>query len=205
MGIWSKHIILEVKKDEALRLAPHCRYKLPREYPEDARGHAALDKAWRSVRVISLDRLCTSHNPMASSKITANPATASPAPHAGHEPVDMLSSRLPALLGASLKLQPRLPHLHNAFSLTSLLHGSASPEALTDNLPDSIALQDGVSLRRPTEPEPYECCGRGCEYCVWTLYWEELKEYQREVAKVQGLAVKEKDPFEEFEKRLRGG
>eukprot|EP00186_Timspurckia_oligopyrenoides_P000164 CAMPEP_0182445742 /NCGR_PEP_ID=MMETSP1172-20130603/3763_1 /TAXON_ID=708627 /ORGANISM="Timspurckia oligopyrenoides, Strain CCMP3278" /LENGTH=117 /DNA_ID=CAMNT_0024641561 /DNA_START=1 /DNA_END=354 /DNA_ORIENTATION=+ len=29
----------------------------------------------------------------------------------------------------------------------------------------------------PKEPEPYECCGNGCEPCVWTLYFNELAIY----------------------------
>ena len=31
----------------------------------------------------------------------------------------------------------------------------------------------------PAEPEPYECCGNGCDNCVWTVYFEKLAEYER--------------------------
>jgi len=34
------------------------------------------------------------------------------------------------------------------------------------------------SRPRPTEPAPEECCGNGCERCVWTTYWEELAEWE---------------------------
>lgn len=34
------------------------------------------------------------------------------------------------------------------------------------------ALPEGGVPPRPVEPGPDECCGRGCNDCVWTLYWE---------------------------------
>jgi len=30
----------------------------------------------------------------------------------------------------------------------------------------------------PTPPEPNDCCGNGCELCVWDLYYEELRQWQ---------------------------
>jgi hypothetical protein len=30
----------------------------------------------------------------------------------------------------------------------------------------------------PTEPEPWECCGSGCEPCVYDRYWQELERYE---------------------------
>ncbi len=30
----------------------------------------------------------------------------------------------------------------------------------------------------PTEPEPWECCGGGCEPCVYDRYWEALTRYE---------------------------
>ena len=32
---------------------------------------------------------------------------------------------------------------------------------------------------RPREPGPEECCGRGCETCVWSLYTHELAAWKR--------------------------
>jgi len=29
----------------------------------------------------------------------------------------------------------------------------------------------------PTEPEPWECCGNGCEPCVYDRYWQALERY----------------------------
>ena len=31
----------------------------------------------------------------------------------------------------------------------------------------------------PREPEPWECCGSGCEPCVYDHYWEALDRYER--------------------------
>jgi hypothetical protein len=59
------------------------------------------------------------------------------------------------------------------------------------------------------EPDPDECCNQGCETCVWTVYWEEQRQYQREAAKVLGVrfggyqgAAEALDPFEALELRL---
>lgn len=30
----------------------------------------------------------------------------------------------------------------------------------------------------PTEPEPWECCGSGCDPCVYDRYWEALTNYE---------------------------
>lgn len=37
----------------------------------------------------------------------------------------------------------------------------------------------------PTEPVPPEdsmCCGSGCEFCVWTVYFTELAAYRQALA-----------------------
>jgi hypothetical protein len=31
----------------------------------------------------------------------------------------------------------------------------------------------------PTEPLPQECCGNGCQNCVWITYFEENMEYMK--------------------------
>lgn len=54
---------------------------------------------------------------------------------------------------------------------------------------------------RPTEPEPDDCCGRGCAECVWTSYWEELKAFETQEAAAQGRQ-RALDPFELLERRL---
>lgn len=54
----------------------------------------------------------------------------------------------------------------------------------------------------PTEPATEECCGKGCDECVWTVYWNNLRDYQIAVAEAQGFE-RPLDPFEELEKRLR--
>lgn len=95
-------------------------------------------------------------------------------------------------------LGSRAPHGCHA------LHGSAPAPALNDNLPEEVVKRDGTVLRRPEEPDPHECCGRGCEFCVWTVYYEDLQAYQRAVAAEKGGAVPaERDAFAAFEQRLR--
>lgn len=31
----------------------------------------------------------------------------------------------------------------------------------------------------PREPEPSECCGSGCDPCVYDLYWDALACYEK--------------------------
>jgi hypothetical protein len=35
---------------------------------------------------------------------------------------------------------------------------------------------------RPEEPLPGECCGRGCEHCVYVYYEEALQRWEEKVA-----------------------
>lgn len=35
---------------------------------------------------------------------------------------------------------------------------------------------------RPAEPEPGACCQRGCEPCVYDLYWEAMDRYEQALA-----------------------
>lgn len=80
---------------------------------------------------------------------------------------------------------------------------SRSANALTNNLPDHVTLPNGTVLKRPSEPEPHECCGRGCEYCVWTNYWQDLRDFKAAVAHAEGGISKDQlDPFEQFEKKM---
>lgn len=95
-------------------------------------------------------------------------------------------------------------HLRRDPQHVRAFHAARPALALTDNLPDSVALPDGATLQRPKEPEPHECCGRGCEFCVWTIYWQDLKDFQAAVARSKGsLGPQQLDPFEEFEKKLQ--
>lgn len=38
---------------------------------------------------------------------------------------------------------------------------------------------------KPVEPAPSECCGRGCENCVYVYYEKALKRWKEEVAKIK--------------------
>lgn len=33
----------------------------------------------------------------------------------------------------------------------------------------------------PREPESYECCGSGCQPCVYDVYWERVATYEQEL------------------------
>mmetsp|Transcript_28607 Transcript_28607/g.98780 ORF Transcript_28607/g.98780 Transcript_28607/m.98780 type:complete len:273 (-) Transcript_28607:331-1149(-) len=44
-----------------------------------------------------------------------------------------------------------------------------------------------ASLRPPREPKPEECCGNSCPNCVWTQYWVQLQDYERELKRLKAL------------------
>lgn len=37
----------------------------------------------------------------------------------------------------------------------------------------------------PAEPDPGECCGRGCERCVYVYYEEALERWREKVAAIR--------------------
>lgn len=49
---------------------------------------------------------------------------------------------------------------------------------------------------KPEAPEPYECCGNSCENCVWTVYWEELEQwnFQEHRRKLAEQQMKQPEP-----------
>ena len=38
---------------------------------------------------------------------------------------------------------------------------------------------------RPVEPDPYECCGRGCDPCIFDYYAKALARWEQRVAEIQ--------------------
>ncbi|MBV8047446.1 MAG: hypothetical protein JO171_09845 [Paludibacterium sp.] len=49
----------------------------------------------------------------------------------------------------------------------------------------SPRVTDALDDAAPTEPIPPEdsmCCGSGCEFCVWTVYFAELASYRQALA-----------------------
>jgi 3-deoxy-manno-octulosonate cytidylyltransferase (CMP-KDO synthetase) len=53
---------------------------------------------------------------------------------------------------------------------------------------EPVGSQPALSLlTEPEKPAPYECCGRGCERCVF-VYYEEAMERWRQAVAVQNLA-----------------
>ena len=44
----------------------------------------------------------------------------------------------------------------------------------------------GVTLPpKPKEPEPYECCGRGCDPCIFDYYEKSLARWKKRIADLQ--------------------
>ncbi len=39
--------------------------------------------------------------------------------------------------------------------------------------------------KKPVEPDPAECCNRGCENCVYVYYEKALKRWQLKVEKIK--------------------
>lgn len=56
-------------------------------------------------------------------------------------------------------------------------------------------------MRPPASHATQDCCGRGCAECVWSVYWEEVTEYNKAAAKASGVEAPP-DPFEQMERRL---
>ncbi len=38
---------------------------------------------------------------------------------------------------------------------------------------------------KPTPPEPYECCERGCDPCVYDYYAKSLARWEKRIAEIQ--------------------
>lgn len=47
--------------------------------------------------------------------------------------------------------------------------------------------QTGPILKKPEEPDPNSCCGGQCVNCVWTVYFEQLQEYEEAMEKQAAL------------------
>jgi hypothetical protein len=62
--------------------------------------------------------------------------------------------------------------------MSALLNHRDAAQAIFAEL-QSQAQQAGVSLREPP-PEPSTCCGRGCNGCVWSSYYEAVDYWQQE-------------------------
>ena len=43
----------------------------------------------------------------------------------------------------------------------------------------SSASDEDREPQPPRAPEQWECCGSGCEPCVYDLYWEAMERYER--------------------------
>lgn len=127
-----------------------------------------------------------------------------------------------AMLLRALEASAVTPPARRTLPLLSLVcwHAAATPAA---TVKATVALQTraiGSSMSRahaaaaaadtpaapsrlvpPTEPDPSECCGRGCATCVWTTYHEDLLQYNIDLAVQQGRPPPE-DPFAALERKL---
>ncbi|BAM80032.1 hypothetical protein CYME_CMI149C [Cyanidioschyzon merolae strain 10D] len=56
----------------------------------------------------------------------------------------------------------------------------------------SPGVQAASVLQPPEEPGPYDCCGNGCETCVWVAYAEKLAAYEESLRKAS-IASKDDD------------
>lgn len=88
---------------------------------------------------------------------------------------------------------------------TSLPKDKASPRGAGDIHPgprvNSIVLHTGEIIYEPQEPGPDDCCGKGCQECVWTQYWDSKIEFNNVVSEINGVE-RERTAFEIFEERL---
>ena len=44
-------------------------------------------------------------------------------------------------------------------------------------------------IEKPQQPAEYECCEAGCSPCVWDNYYEALKLWQEQEAKIKAEAA----------------
>jgi hypothetical protein len=38
---------------------------------------------------------------------------------------------------------------------------------------------------RPQEPDPQECCNRGCERCIYVYYYEALEKWEQRIEAIK--------------------
>lgn len=48
---------------------------------------------------------------------------------------------------------------------------------------------------RPQEPDPYECCGRGCDPCIYDYYAKRLARWEKRVAEIKASKGKEERKY----------
>ena len=109
-----------------------------------------------------------------------------------------LRSNTSAVRAASRKkaLTALLATLHASTASVIGVNHTNSTGTLVDNYtsPESLSF-DGLQIpvhiastntqnARPNEPDPMECCGNGCNDCVWTEYSERIAEWELKGGKI---------------------
>lgn len=99
-----------------------------------------------------------------------------------------------AALPAELRHAPLVPHRQcSSNAQAASEHRDEQQQAKAADLP----------IVKPEEPGPEDCCQRGCQECVWDVYWRDMKAYNEQLALREGKPLP-LDPFEELERRLAG-
>jgi Oxidoreductase-like protein, N-terminal len=144
----------------------------------------ALCRRWPVVRCSYIAAsteywsLCSTNQrtlPANSSRLLAGAASGEQ-PTGGQQP----QSDIPSVHTA----KPRLPHdvgLSEFAELERRLGGGAAvPPVLSNRAPSRASI-----TMKPEPPAASECCGTGCDDCVWVEYWRALTEWEEHKMKQQ--------------------
>ena len=63
-----------------------------------------------------------------------------------------------------------------------VLHNAGTPKLMSN-----IKQEENQAKlpRKPVEPDPHECCGRGCDPCIYDYYAKALARWEKRVAEIQ--------------------
>lgn len=61
---------------------------------------------------------------------------------------------------------------------------STTPQQQEENASNRSEQEESIIIEKPPEP-PGNCCGNGCENCVWEAYWPKLDAYNMKIADLE--------------------